>query len=326
MERILLLIGVIDTGIDFDHFDLSSQIYFNPGENGIDNSGKSKRSNNIDDDGNGFVDDFMGWDFTDRVGFPFDSTGGDYLDWDNNPKDEQGHGTYIAGISSASINNLYGIAGTAPGSRLLNIRAFDPNGYGEEDDVAAAILYAVQMGAKVINMSFGDNAFSFVLRDIIRYAYSRGVVLIASAGNSGSSNPHYPSGYSEVVCVGNSTSDDFVAGSSNIGSTIDLVAPGSLIITTAMDNNYAVISGTSASAPFVSGAAALILSLENFTNEEIKQILKSTTDDIGTPGWDLKSGAGRLNLFKALSVIAPSKIKINTPFSGLCNFCKYLRN
>ncbi len=308
-----VLIGIIDTGIDFEHLDLKSQFYLNPGEIGLDNSGKDKRTNNFDDDGNGFVDDFMGWDFTDRVGFPFDSTGGDYLNWDNNPKDEQGHGTYIAGIAGASMNNLYGIAGIAPRSKLINIRAFDPNGYGEEDDVAAAILYAVQMGAKVINMSFGDNAFSFVLRDVIRYAYSRGVVLIASAGNSNSSNPHYPSGYSEVICVGNSTSDDLVASSSNYGSTLDLVAPGSLIMTTAMNNNYAIISGTSASAPFVSGAAALILSLENFTNEEVKQILKSTSDDIGNPGWDLKSGAGRLNLFKAVSVIAPSKIKFNSP-------------
>lgn len=308
-----VLIGIIDTGIDFDHVDLTQQIYYNAGETGTDALGRDKRTNGIDDDNNGFVDDFMGWDFTDRVGFPFDSTGGDYLDWDNNPNDEQGHGTYIAGITGASINNLFGVAGTAPGSKLLNIRAFDPNGYGEEDDVAAAILYAVQMGVKVINMSFGDNAFSFVLRDVIRYAYSRGVVLVASAGNSNSSNPHYPSGYSEVICVGNSTSDDLVASSSNFGSTIDLVAPGSLIMTTAMDNNYAVISGTSASAPHVSGAAALILSLENFSNEEIKQILKSTTDDIGTAGWDLKSGAGRLNLFRALKVIAPSKIKINYP-------------
>lgn len=308
-----VLIGIIDTGIDYNHFDLTSKIFYNSGEIGSDALGRDRRTNNIDDDGNGFIDDYMGWDFTDRVGFPFDSTGGDYLNWDNDPKDEQGHGTYIAGIAGASTNNLYGIAGVAPESKLLNIRAFDPNGYGEEDDVAAAILYAVKMGAKVINMSFGDNAFSYVLRDIVRYAYSRGVVLIASAGNSNSSNPHYPSGYSEVICVGNSTSDDLVAGSSNYGSTIDLVAPGSLIMTTAKGNNYAIISGTSASAPFVSGAAALILSLENFSNEEVKQILKSTTDDIGASGWDLRSGAGRLNLFRALNVIAPSKIKFNHP-------------
>ena len=133
-----------------------------------------------------------------------------------------------------------GIAGAAPNIKMLNMRAFDPGGYGEEDDVAAAILYAVQMGCKVINMSFGDNAFSYVLRDVIRYAYSQNVVLIASAGNSGSSDPHYPSGYSEVICVGNSTEQDYVAGSSNFGSTIDLVAPGSLIMTTARNSGYAI--------------------------------------------------------------------------------------
>ena len=175
-----VLIGIIDTGIDFNHLDLTSQIYYNRGEDGIDAFGNQKRTNKIDDDDNGFIDDFMGWDFTDRVGFPFDSTGGDYLGWDNNPKDEHGHGTYIAGIAGASINNLYGIAGIAPGTRLINIRAFDPNGYGEEDDVAAAILYAIQMGAKVINMSFGKS-FSpnkeWVL-DAIKYAAEKDVLLV----------------------------------------------------------------------------------------------------------------------------------------------------
>ena len=303
-----VLLGIIDTGIDYNHPDLTNKIFINPGE-----FGGNKSTNGIDDDGNGFIDDYRGWDFTDRVGFPFDSTGGDYLGWDNNPYDDQGHGTYISGIAGAESNNLFGIAGAAPNIKMLNMRAFDPGGYGEEDDVAAAILYAVQMGCKVINMSFGDNAFSYVLRDVIRYAYSQNVVMVASAGNSGSSEPHYPSGYSEVICVGNSTEQDYVAGSSNFGSTIDLVAPGSLIMTTARDFGYAIISGTSASAPFVSAAASLVLSKQNFTNEEIKQILKSTSDDIGEPGWDLRSGAGRLNLFKALSVTAPSIIKFNFP-------------
>lgn len=308
-----VLLAIIDTGIDYEHPDLKNKIYFNSGEIGIDQFGNDKRSNGIDDDGNGFVDDYMGWDFTDRLGFPFDSTGGDYLDWDNNPFDENGHGTYIAGIAGAETNNFTGISGAAPLIKVLNLRAFDPGGYGEEDDAAAAILYAVQMGAKVINMSFGDNAFSYVLRDVVRYAYSQGIVLIASAGNTGSNMPHYPSGYSEVISVGNSTREDYVAGSSNYGSTIDLVAPGSSILTTSRNNGYAEISGTSASAPFVSAAAALILSRNNFTNEEVKQIIKSTTDDIGEPGWDIKSGAGRLNLFKALSVTAPSAIKFNSP-------------
>ena len=90
------------------------------------------------------------------------------------------------------------------------------------------------MGAKVINMSFGDNSFSFVLRDVIRYAYSKNVVLVGSAGNSGSDEPHYPSGYSEVICVGNSTQEDYRSSNSNYGSTLDLMAPGTQIFTTAM--------------------------------------------------------------------------------------------
>ncbi len=308
-----VLLGIIDTGIDYNHPDLANKIFVNSGETGTDQFGNDKKSNGVDDDGNSFIDDYRGWDFTDRVGFPFDSTGGDYLDWDNDPFDDQGHGTYISGIAGAESNNLYGISGAAPKIKLLTLRAFDPGGYGEEDDVAAAILYAVVMGSKVINMSFGDNAFSYVLRDVIRYAYSQDVILIASAGNSGSSAPHYPSGYSEVICVGNSTQEDYVAGSSNFGSTIDLVAPGSLIMTTAKNSGYALISGTSASAPFVSAAACLVLSKQSFTNEEIKQILKSTSDDIGESGWDLRSGAGRLNILKALSVTAPSIIKFHTP-------------
>jgi subtilisin family serine protease len=302
-----VLLAIIDTGIDYIHPDLKNKIYINPGESG------TKSNNGIDDDNNGFVDDYMGWDFTDRLGFPFDSTGGDYLNWDNDPNDEQGHGTYISGIAAAETNNLTGVAGVAPKIKVLNLRAFDPGGYGEEDDVASAILYAIKMNCKVINMSFGDNAFSLVLRDVIRYAYSQGLVLVASSGNSGSSDPHYPSGYSEVICVGNSTPDDFVSGSSNYGSTLDLVAPGTFIVTTARDNNYASINGTSASAPFVSAAASLILSKQSFSNEEVKQILKSTSDDISESGWDLRSGAGRLNLFKALSVTAPSLVKFHNP-------------
>lgn len=310
-----ILVCVIDTGIDYLHPDLSSSIYINPGETGIDASGNDKSSNGTDDDGNGFVDDYRGFDFTDRQGFPFDSTGGDYLYWDNNPMDENGfsHGTAVAGIIAATKNNLIGIAGVAPKVKILNLRAFDPAGYGEEDDVAAAILYAVNNNAKVINMSFGDNSFSLVLRDVIRYAYSRGVIMVASSGNSSSSNPHYPSGYQEVISVGNSTENDVVATSSNYGSTLDLVAPGTGIVTTIRNNRYGNFNGTSAAAPFVSAAAALVKSISNYSNEEVKQILKSTCDDINSTGWDLRTGAGRLNIFRALTVLAPAIVKFDYP-------------
>lgn len=303
-----ILIGVIDTGIDYLHPDLQNKIWQNPGE-----IGNGRETNGIDDDNNGFVDDYQGWDFTDRVGFPFDSTGGDYLGWDNDPLDEQGHGTYISGIAAAQTNNFTGVAGAAPNIKLVNLRAFDPGGYGEEDDVAAAILYAVQNGVKVLNMSFGDYSFSYVLRDVVQFAYSKNLVLVGSSGNGNSSVPHYPSGYSEVICVGNSTQDDYRAGNSNYGSTLDMMAPGSQIVTTARNNNYASISGTSAATPFVAATAALILSLGNYTNEEVKQILKSTSDDIGEPGWDIYTGAGRLNMYRAVTVTAPSVIKFNHP-------------
>jgi subtilisin family serine protease len=136
-----VLIGMIDTGIDYFHPDLQNKIYQNPGEMGMTSPGdlcwtgvtEDKRFNDCDDDGNGFIDDYRGWDFTDRVGFPFDSSGGDYLGWDNDPLDEQGHGTYISGIAAAQTNNFTGMAGAAPNRKLVNLRAFDPGGYGEDE-------------------------------------------------------------------------------------------------------------------------------------------------------------------------------------------------
>jgi subtilisin family serine protease len=333
-----VLLAIIDTGIEYFHPDLQNKIYYNLGEIGMtqpgdpcwDGSPKDKSTNNCDDDGNGFIDDYMGWDFVDRVGFPLDTTAGDFLDWDNYPYDpihgvNGFHSTFVAGIAGAETNNISGIAGAAPNIKLLNLRSFDNIGLGEEDDAAAAILYAVHLGEKVgvrvvINMSWGDNSFSMVLRDVIRYAYGRNVVLVASAGNSNSQAPHYPSGYTEVISVGNSTINDIRAGNSNYGSTLDLVAPGTEILSTTVGEDYIVQGGTSASAPHVSATAALILSLGDFTNEEVKQIIKSTCDDINTPGWDIQTGAGRLNMHRALSVLAPANIKFNFPTQDFATF------
>ncbi len=307
-------VAIVDTGVDYLHPDLQKNIFVNELEdinhNGLLDDGDI---NNIDDDGNGFIDDVIGWDFTDRIGFPFSASGGDYLTWDNDPMDEYGHGTWVAGIIGAISNNIIGTSGLVPNTKIINVRAFDPTGNGEEDDAAAAILYAIQMGAKVINMSFGDTNFSLVLRDIIKFAYDNNVVLVASAGNSSSNKPHYPSSYPEVISVGATDENDYLASFSNYGSTIDLVAPGVNLWTTEINNSYRKFSGTSSAAPVVSSAAALLLSLNDYKPEEVRQILKSTAEDLGSTGWDERFGAGRLNLLNAVTINAPAIIKINSP-------------
>ncbi|MGD8780624.1 MAG: S8 family peptidase [Ignavibacteria bacterium] len=312
-----IIVAIIDTGIDYLHPDLQNQMYINQAE---DINGNNLLDENdfdgIDNDGNGFVDDISGWDFVDKFLDSDSLEDGDFFDWDADPMDENDHGTAMAGILAAESNNSIGLSGVAPDIKILNLRAFDKNGEGEEDDVAAAILYAVQMGAKIISMSFGDSQYSQLLQDVIQYAHGQGVVLIGSSGNSGSDEPHFPSGFNEVIAVGATDENDNVASYSNIGSTIDLVAPGSDVVTTGTDGSYLNATGTSASSPHVAGAAALLLSLDDLENDEIKQILKTSADDVSENGWDINSGAGRLNMRKALlSVNSPSIIKFHAPES-----------
>jgi len=315
-----ILIAVIDTGVDFKHPDLQTGIWINAGED-LNRNGKVDASdlNGIDDDGNGFIDDFRGWDFTDAPSFP---DGGDYREPDNDPADENGHGTAVTGIIAATTNNRLGIAGLAHGCRVMALRAGTSLGLLEEDDVASAIVYAVQNGARIINMSFGDVVVSPMLRDIIRFAHGRGVVMVASAGNSATDTPHYPSGFSETIAAGASTRNDQLAGFSNFGATIDVVAPGSEIWTTALGGTYTRFGGTSASAPFVSALAGLLLSrFPNWNNEMIRAALTNSARDLGDRGWDRFYGAGRIDAAAALRIEQKARAEIHAPtmdagFSG----------
>ena len=307
-----VIITIIDTGIDYYHEDLHSNVWINLGED-LNANGLIEESdfNGIDDDNNGFVDDIHGWDFTDAPHFP---DGGDFLDRDNDPMDEHGHGTQIAGIIGATANNGIGIAGVAPGCQIMNLRAGTSQGLLEEDDVASAIIYAVDNGARIINMSFGDVATSQMLRDVIEFAYHCGVVLIASAGNSASPDVHYPSGFLGTISVGATGEEDVLAGFSNYGPTVDLVAPGVSLLTTEMGNKYGAFSGTSASTPVVSGVVGLMLSVRpELTNQDVRNILTSSTDDLGEPGWDQYYAAGRLNANRALQVDYVSQATITAP-------------
>ena len=252
-----VLIAVIDTGIELDHPDLQKNIWINSAED-LNQNGvvDSTDINGIDDDGNGFVDDVIGWDFTDAPSFP---DGGDYLERDNNPADENGHGTAVAGIISAVADNHIGISGLAPECRVIALRAGTSLGLLEEDDVAAAIVYAVEMGAKVINMSFGDVVVSPLLRDVIGYAHSRGVVLVASAGNSATNTLHYPSGFAETISVGATTSDDLLASFSNFGTTLDITAPGLNVWSTSIGKSYSFFSENICIGSFCFSASRIVI-------------------------------------------------------------------
>ncbi|HHM23925.1 MAG TPA: hypothetical protein ENJ23_02695, partial [Bacteroidetes bacterium] len=305
-------IVLIDTGIDTAHEDLSGQIWINPGED-VNHNGRADPAdlNGIDDDGNGFVDDVAGWDFVDAPRYP-DS--GDYRDPDPDPADEHGHGTAIAGILVARAGNGLGISGAAPESRVVNLRAGTSQGVLEEDDVGAAILYAVDMGFRIISMSFGDVAITPFLRDVIRYAHGRGVIMLASSGNSGDDVMHYPSGLSETVSVGASSESGYRASFSSYGSSLDLLAPGLRILTTRRGGGYEEVSGTSAAAPFVSAAVALMLSLRpDLPVEVVRDRLLGTAEDVAPQGWDFESGAGLLRADRAVQDVGPTKVRILWP-------------
>lgn len=307
-----ILIAVIDTGLDFHHPDLRTGIWINSGED-INHNGvaDSPDFNGIDDDRNGFSDDVRGWDFTDAPNF---TDGGDYLNRDNDAADENGHGTAVTGIIAATANNRIGIAGFAPGCRVMVLRAGTSQGLLEEDDVASAIVYAVQNGARVINMSFGDVVVSPVLRDVIRFAHARGVVLVASSGNSATDKPHYPSGFAETISVGATNKTDQLAGFSNYGATIDVVAPGLEIWTTALGGKYGLFAGTSAAAPFVSALAGLLLSRSpSWSNEMVRAAMINSAQDLGEKSWDRFYGAGRLDAAAALQTEQAARAEILFP-------------
>jgi subtilisin family serine protease len=309
-----VIAGVIDTGIDYRHPDLAANIWINSGED-LNGNGlvDSLDFNAIDDDGNGYIDDVQGWDFTDAPNYP---DGGDYRDRDADPMDEMGHGTAVAGIIAAVAGNGIGISGVAPGCRVMNLRAFTAGGNGEEDDVAAAILYASENGAAVINMSWGDVFVSRLLDDVIHYAAGRNVVLVASSGNSATDQIHYPSAFANTISVGATDASDQLAGFSNYGPSLDLVAPGVNILSTIRSAQYdSSLNGTSFSAPFVSAAAALLISQDSSrTPDAIKSLLTTSSDDLGPQGWDVYYGAGRLNLARALSPEPQAAVRIQTPW------------
>jgi thermitase len=223
--------------------------------------------------------------------------GHDYVDGDNDPYDGNGHGTHCAGIAAAVTNNSTGIAGMAPNASILAVRVLDSNGSGTLDAVANGIIYAADNGAKVISLSLGGSVGSTTLQNAVNYAWNKGAVIVAAAGNSGISAPSYPAYYSNAIAVAATTSSDVKASYSNWGSWVDVAAPGSSIYSTYPTNTYTSLSGTSMATPHVAGLAGL-LAAQGRSNSNIRAAIQNTADPISGTGtyWTY----GRINAYRAV--------------------------
>jgi len=288
-----IIVGIIDTGCKWKHKEFEGRIWKNR---------KEIPGNNIDDDGNGYIDDSIGWNFV--------SNNGDITDND-------GHGTGMAGIIGANGNNGIGFAGMDWKCKLMILKVTDDTALALNQNVAKAIHYAVDNGARIINFSLGGQANSSVLKSAVDYAESKNVLVVASTGNDGVDSIEYPARFESCLAVGSTDPDDtrsktfFWGGGSNYGDGIDVVAPGNYIyaLDYLTDTEYENLSGgTSNSTAYVSGLAALLLAQDPTRKPaDLRAIIQETADDqVGkpeedTPGWDRFHGYGRVNAFRALS-------------------------
>lgn len=219
----------------------------------------------------------------------------------NDPSDDNGHGSHVAGIISASTNNRLGIAGVSWNNKIMPIKAIDADGTGTSFDIAKGVRWAVDHGAKVINMSVGNYHPSGVLLDSIRYAHNKGVVLVAASGNDNTNQPSYPAAYPEVISVAAVDPYAHRASFSNFGRHIDVAAPGVDIPSVYLNNEYAALSGTSMACPHVAGLAGLILSVApELNNQEVREIIQSTAKKVEGDGRDDLYGHGIIDVSKAL--------------------------
>jgi subtilisin family serine protease len=289
------VIGVIDTGVDYTHPELDDNMWTNPGET---------PDNGIDDDGNGFVDDYFGYDFVNGDGDPFD---------DNN------HGTHVSGTIAAEGNNGNGITGTAWDGQIMALKFLDASGFGDTFSAIQAVEYATMMGADLTSNSWGGGGFSEGLAEAIAASGEEEMLFIAAAGNDSSDTdifPHYPSSYDldNVISVAATDDRDNLAGFSNFGSTtVDLGAPGVDILSSIPGNGYALFNGTSMATPHVAGAVSLLLAEEpGLSAEEAKDLVLSSADPIAALEGRTVTG-GRLNAFNSLAELGPPAELIGTP-------------
>ena len=304
-----VIVAVIDTGVDYNHEDIAANMWINSGETPGDG---------IDNDGNGYIDDIYGYDFATYGGGTQDS----------DPSDGHGHGTHCAGTIAAVINNGLGVAGVAPQAKIMALKGLSDSARGYNTDLADAVVYAADNGADVLSNSWGGPGVSQVLQDAFRYAHELGCVCVAAAGNDNTDMAnHYPSHIDAVIAVAATDVNDEKADFSNYGTLIDVAAPGvdilSLRARETGDEQYFVppgdqsarycrMSGTSMACPHVAGLAAIIRAIHpEFSNEQIRQAIKVSADDLGDMGFDVFFGSGRINAAAAIDVNTVCEAWIN---------------
>lgn len=251
------------------------------------------------------VDTGIDWSHSDLAA-NYVPLGYDWVNGDEDPMDDNGHGSHVAGIIAATLNNEFGIAGLAQVS-IMAEKGLDWNGTGYADDLANAIIHAADQGADIITMSWGSyESSTLIYRAIIR-AYNSGVLLVASAGNDATNERMYPAAYDEVIAVTATDKSDNPASFSNYGDWVELSAPGVSIYSTLLNDNFGYKSGTSMAAPHVSGVAALIWSVyPQETRDDVRMRLRNTSDDLGEAGFDYYYGYGRINARKAVASSNPN--------------------
>jgi cytochrome c peroxidase len=277
-----VIVAVIDTGIDINHNDLSTHLWVNSNE----------VINNIDDDGNGFIDDINGFDFINR---------------DANIEDDNSHGTHVAGIVSY----------VAPNVKIMALKALNQDGESSSRAVFSAINYAIANNADIINLSFGGRGFNRLLRNAVRRAERAGITIIAAAGNDGSDNDRrrgsvFPASFrnSNIIAVAASDVQDNLASFSNFGSrNVDISAPGVEISSSVPGNSYASLSGTSMATPYITATAALLKSIElNLSPDQIKSALLEKSDVISVQN-NLTASGSRLNIASVISEVEEPQIR-----------------
>jgi serine protease len=280
------VIGIVDSGTDIDHPDLKSKIRYN----------YKDPINGIDDDNDGFVDNFRGWDISEN---------------DNNPNvDNSTHGSHVSGCAAAATDNGVGVASPGFKCTFLPVKCAKQSSTTQIDNGYEGITYAADHGCQIINCSWGGAGGGQYALDVITYAtINKKALVVASAGNANNEMQNFPGSFELVLCVASTTSTDAKSSFSTFGHFVDVCSPGSAIRSTVYNNSYTNMDGTSMASPICAGAAAIVKTFyPSYDGLQVGEQLRRTADDIYSlnSGYKEKLGSGRINLYRALTESSPS--------------------